>query len=818
MSFEQGHPVRALPLKVGYETDDVSRMGSSLGSDARRIPAQHNPGHVEESAQGYGSDQPRQESSDEASLSQGLPDDGSTTRETHDPALTSRLHEQVFQALQDVVIVTDLSGRVVDCNRAAEKMLGVDRASMLGLTYHQVWAAGEDRWRSSSSHAASIAEPVSEPIMMQALSEHGSWSGDVPLPGATGGIGAAQVIPVKDENGRLVGYAGIIRDVTAKRVTATELARAEQRWRTMLDVAPTGLALVTLEGRFERVNKALCRIVGYPAEQLLQMTFQQITHPDDLADDINLVHRLLAGEIEHYTLEKRYRHALGHAVWVQLSVALIRDGETGRPEQFVTAIENITARRQAHDRLHAIIAGANDAFIGIAPAGYVTEWNAAAEKLFGYTRAEAYGHTLTELIIPPDLREAHHQGLERLRRGGPPRILAQSMEVQGQAKDGHLIPVELTIWRADGARGASLEGVDGEFYAFVRDTTERNRAVQQQAAIAAAQLAIAEVELSPQKVMHEICTHAEALTGADGACVETIDGDDLVYQFSTGAAEQYRGLRLPIASSLSGLAVITKETLWCNDTRSDPRVHAKTALWTGERSIVVIPLRSGDQIHGVLKINSRRAGAFTEQDCVTLSLLAAPFGAALANAWQLETTATQAVTDTLTGLGNRSYGLRELDRALLRQGRRGGHIAVMFIDLDHFKPVNDIHGHNAGDQVLQAVAGKLRSAVRRTDTCARYGGDEFLVVSEDVTSSDEAILIAERLIHLIAGPYPLGNTPTTGSRDETEMPPPQPVIGASIGIAVSAATSTASQLLQAADEAMYEAKRSSGNTYALRKL
>lgn len=117
----------------------------------------------------------------------------------------------------------------------------------------------------------------------------------------------------------------------------------------------------------------------------------------------------------------------------------------------------------------------------------------------------------------------------------------------------------------------------------------------------------------------------------------------------------------------------------------------------------------------------------------------------------MEATATQAVTDSLTGLGNRSYGLRELDRALLRQGRRGGHLAVMFIDLDHFKPVNDIHGHQAGDQVLQAVAGILRSAVRRTDTCARYGGDEFLVISEDIAGRAEAVLIAERLIHLIAG-------------------------------------------------------------------
>lgn len=726
--------------------------------------------------------------------------------------LTPQLHKQVFQALSDAVIVTDLSGRVVDCNRAAEEMFGADRASMLGLTPDQIWAPCPDAAPDGPVQAGLGPEPVPAAVILQALAEHGSWSGDVPLPGVALGVGASRVFPVKDEDGGLVGFAGINRDVTAERTTATELARAEQRWRTMLDVAPTGLALIALEGRFERVNKALCRIVGYSAEQLLQMTFQQITHPDDLAGDLALVHRLLTGEIEQYTREKRYQHALGHAVWVQLSVTLIRDSDTGRPEQLVAAVENITARRQAHDRLHAIIAGANDPFVGIAAAGYVTEWNAAAEHLFGYTRAEAYGRALTDLIVPPELRESHREGLERLRAGKSPRILGQAVAIEAQAKDGHRIPVELTIWRADGVRGTSREGADGEFYAFVRDTTERTRAVQQQAAIAAAQLAIAEVELSPQKVMHAICTHAQALTGAEGACVETIDGDDLVYRAGTGAAEQYRGLHLPVASSLSGMAVTTGETLWCNDTRTDPRVHAKTALWTGERSIVVVPLRAGDQIHGVLKIHSGESDAFNEQDCATLSLLAAPFGAALANARQLEATATQAVTDALTGLGNRGYGLLELDRAILRQGRRGGHLAVMFIDLDHFKPVNDIHGHRAGDEVLQAVAGKLRSAVRRTDSCARYGGDEFIVVSEDVGGREEAIAIAERLIHLIAGAYPLRNTPPA------ETPVPPPVIGASIGIAVSAAPLPAVQLLEAADEAMYEAKNDGGNSYAIRDL
>ncbi|GLY19429.1 hypothetical protein Kisp01_64430 [Kineosporia sp. NBRC 101677] len=179
---------------------------------------------------------------------------------------------------------------------------------------------------------------------------------------------------MRDATGQVAGYARINRDVTAERATAARLERAEKLWRTMLEVAPTGLALVSLEGRFQRVNRALCRILGYSADHLLGMTFQEVTHPDDLAGDLGLVHRLLGGEIDQYSLEKRYVHAHGYPVWVQLSVTVMRDGDTGRPEQFVAAVENVTARRQAGQRLSAIIAGASDAVVGIAPAGYVTEW------------------------------------------------------------------------------------------------------------------------------------------------------------------------------------------------------------------------------------------------------------------------------------------------------------------------------------------------------------------------------------------------------------------------------------------------------------
>jgi diguanylate cyclase (GGDEF)-like protein/PAS domain S-box-containing protein len=695
------------------------------------------------------------------------------------------LHTQVFRALTDAVVVTDLHGRVIECNPAAEELLGVPREAMLGHRPDQLG----DSWLGS----------VPSEVVRESLRVAGSWRGDVPLEGVEGGIGALFIFPVHDDDQDLIGFAGITRDVTGERGAVDELSRAEHRWRSMLDVAPIGLALVSLEGVFERVNAAMCRIVGYSAEELQRLTFQEVTHPDDLAADLALLAQLLAGDVDHYTLEKRYLHKRGHVVWVQLSVGLIRDG-SGRPEQFVVAIENVTERRAAAERLSSIIAGASDAFVAISATGYVTEWNAAAVRLFGWSRSEALGRPLTALIVPPEHRQSHQDGLHRLRSGHAGRILGRPVELTARTKTDDRVTVELTVWRADDDHT--------EFYAFVRDTTERARASRRQAAIAAAQLAIADVELSPQKVMREICEHARALTRADAACLEVREGDEMVYRAVTGTAAPHLGLRLSIRGSLSGQAVLTGQPLVCHDSERDDRVDVEACRRAGARSLVVVPLRRGTTVHGVVKVFSGEPNRFTDEDTSTLSLLAAPFGSALANAWQLEATSQQALTDQVTGLGNRAHALRELERAILRQNRRGsGLLALMFIDLDRFKQVNDVLGHAAGDQVLVAVADKLRGATRTTDTAARYGGDEFLVICEDVSSTADVVALAERLVASIAGRYAV----TPGSDETAE-------IGTSIGIAVTAGSVTATDLLHAADAAMYDAKQAGGTGHVIRHL
>ncbi len=117
----------------------------------------------------------------------------------------------------------------------------------------------------------------------------------------------------------------------------TSPATAEERWRLTIDNAPVGIALVDLEGRFERVNTALADMLGHTTDQLQALTFQEITHPDDLAGDLELLQQLTDGTITDYRLRKRYFHRDGHVIWIDLTVGLVRTAE-GHPLHYVAHI------------------------------------------------------------------------------------------------------------------------------------------------------------------------------------------------------------------------------------------------------------------------------------------------------------------------------------------------------------------------------------------------------------------------------------------------------------------------------------------------
>lgn len=143
---------------------------------------------------------------------------------------------------------------------------------------------------------------------------------------------------------------GVTRDVTAQLVDERRLQESEERFRLSMTQAAIGMAIVGLDGSFVDVNDALCRLVGRPREVLTTLSFQDITHPDDLGTDLELVRQLAAGEIDRYDLEKRYYRADGSIVWVLLSGAVLRDAD-GAARYFLAQVQDVTARKAAEREL-----------------------------------------------------------------------------------------------------------------------------------------------------------------------------------------------------------------------------------------------------------------------------------------------------------------------------------------------------------------------------------------------------------------------------------------------------------------------------------
>jgi PAS domain S-box-containing protein len=156
-----------------------------------------------------------------------------------------------------------------------------------------------------------------------------------------------------DETGLPVRMFGINADITALKHTEEDLRLSEERFSSAFEYAPIGLALVSLTGRWIKVNKSLCDLVGYSAEELHTKTFQDITHPDDLEVDLEYVRRMLAGEIYSYRMEKRYFRKSGRIVWISLSVSLVRDNKR-QPLHFITQVEDITARKTAEEAIRRL--------------------------------------------------------------------------------------------------------------------------------------------------------------------------------------------------------------------------------------------------------------------------------------------------------------------------------------------------------------------------------------------------------------------------------------------------------------------------------
>jgi PAS domain S-box-containing protein len=202
---------------------------------------------------------------------------------------------------------------------------------------------------------------------------------------------AGAAISLRDEYGVITGFLGTVTDISLAKMAKAAMEESEERFRQAFEFAGIGMAIIGLDGRWVRVNRAICEIVGYSADELMRKTFQDITHPADLNADLRHVKQLLEGVVKSYQMEKRYFHRDGHVVWIHLTASLVRDA-AGAPVHFVSQIEDVTIQKKLERELREseerVRLAASVAGVGIWDLDLKTKriaWDAQMFVLYGVT-------------------------------------------------------------------------------------------------------------------------------------------------------------------------------------------------------------------------------------------------------------------------------------------------------------------------------------------------------------------------------------------------------------------------------------------------
>ncbi len=314
-----------------------------------------------------------------------------------------------------------------------------------------------------------------------------------------------------------------------------------------------------------------------------------------------------------------------------------------------------------------------------------------------------------------------------------------------------------------------------------------------------------------QEILEHLVRRIVDLLPITGAGVTLIDPTTAprYVAASDSAAMHFEELQTELGEGPCIIAYRNSEPVMVPDLHIDQRfaVFAPRALELGLKAVFTFPLRQGQHCLGALDLYRDVPGGLTGEEVATAQTLADVTAAYLLNAQARadlqrasDRSHERSVHDALTGLPNRILLLERIDHAIVRSGRSRRLVAVLFIDLDNFKGVNDTHGHQVGDQLLVAVGARITASLRPGDTLARLSGDEFVILCEELDQVGQVELIASRIIEAMTAPFLL--------------PEAKVEISASVGIAFANPTNyNGEQLLHAADTAMYQVKRKGGASH-----
>ena len=464
-------------------------------------------------------------------------------REREGTAEALRQSEERFRLLADEVvegIVLSEGGRIFDANRSFTRMYGYEPEEVIGLNAVELVPP-----RLREMVTRRILEDSEEPYESEGLKKDGT-------------VFPIEVRPRRiPYGGRPVRVTSVL-DLTERKRSEEALRASEAEYRAIFELAGVGKAQSDPEtGRLVRVNPKFCEITGYTAEELLGMTFLDLTHPDDRTEDVERFRRMVRGE-DDYSVEKRYVRKDGRVTWVSVNATVVRD-EGGEPVRTAATIQDITERKRAESDLRRLreaerarseeaLREAQERFrsafdnapIGVAIVdleGRFLQVNRSLCEILGYTEERLLSTTFQEITHPDDVEAS----MEQVRRVMRADIGSYSLEKRYLAADGRPVWVSLSVSLVRDADGEPLYFVDQ-----IQDITERKLA-ERELARRANELAHANAELEQfsYSVSHDLRAPLRSIDGFSQILLEDyadrLDEEGLAYLRRVRAASQHMG-------------------------------------------------------------------------------------------------------------------------------------------------------------------------------------------------------------------------------------------------------------------------------------
>ena len=699
----------------------------------------------------------------------------------------------LFDASPDILFLKDREHRYRLVNPAFCRLLGRPAEEILGQADQDLFPA-EVAARFQASDALVLGQGQEARVESELTAADGEsrWYQTIKT-------------PMRDGSGAITGFFGVARDVTATRDLANRLAAEEERWSFALQGAGLGVWDWNLDSGEVFWSLDWLGMIGYAEGELTPTAevWYDLLHPEDRERVFAYAERYLADPAGRYELEFRLRHRQGHWVDILSRATLARgaDGQVIRPRRLVGTHLDITERKALQQsvqlaglRYEAMRETSPNGFCVVSLQGRILEVNDTYCRLSGYSRAEL------EALTIPDLEAVESREQTRLHLGDIIARGADRFETRQRRKDGQVWHVEVSASYSPVAGGC--------LFCFLQDISARKRDER------LAELRQRLLELLPlvnlDQLLQAALDVAEALTYSEIGFLHFVASDQQEVSLQVWSSRTLA--EMCFAEGQGRHYPISEAGVWvdCIHQRQ-PVIHNDYATLAHRKGLpeghapvrreATVPFIGDGQVRAVIGVGNKTCD-YTEEDVAILQQvigMAMDFAERHRVGQRLEHVAFY---DVLTGLPNRTLVTDRLGQAIAQANRSRQLVAICYLNLDGFKPINDRHGRGTGDAVLERLAQRLLETLRQGDSVGRVGGDEFALVLTGLLTIHEGLAAAQRILGVVNQPLEIG-----GHRLH---------FSASMGLTLYPMDNQGPDaLLHHAHEAMYQAKSGGKGAYHL---